>query len=93
MKTIALLALLTIAGCPPRVEPQPMPVGSEDCGSACAALRALQCPEGATSLISGEACERVCVRALELRPLPLACWTSAPDVAAARACGSLRCVR
>lgn len=98
----AALAALVV-GCPlsdrqTPVEPDypPPPPWMADvpagCSSACSNLRTLDCPEGKGSM-SGETCERVCIRANELRPLPLACWAAATTVAAAKGCGSLRCVR
>lgn len=62
------------------------------CGSACERLRTLSCPEGTGSL-GGESCAVTCMRASTLRPLPLACWADAGDVATLRSCGSVRCIR
>lgn len=82
----------------PLVEPDYPPTprfGSElerACSSACSALRAIGCPEGSGTL-GGEPCGSTCVRASALRPLPLGCWADAGDVASARSCGSIRCLR
>lgn len=99
---VGFAASLALVGCPLKnpvpVEPDypPPPPWMADvpagCASACSNLRTLDCPEGKGAM-SGETCERVCVRANELRPLPVACWAAATTVAAAKGCGSLRCVR
>lgn len=95
------LVLLTLVGCydtkkAPPIDPviPPMPTGEVEgaCAAACTNLRVLGCPEGQGS-ISGASCERGCVAASELRALPLACWSGAADVASAKGCGSLRCIR
>lgn len=90
--SLVLLVLVTCTPLPasdlePRTENSP-----EACELACERLRSLGCPEGSGSL-SGESCMRVCLRASTLRALPVSCWAEASTVAAARACGSLRCLR
>ena len=106
MKSTALVvaaAMLALA-CQARpvmvtVEPIP-PASSEEldlearCDAAGKNLRspAVNCPEGYGS-IGGESFIEVCARAYELRSLPLECWATAKDATAARACGSLRCLR
>jgi hypothetical protein len=61
------------------------------CGQSCKRIEALGCPEGKPNAV-GWSCYRVCVTATRLRRLPVACWTSAPNVDALRACGGIRCV-
>lgn len=58
--------------------------------NACANLRLVGCPEGNGS-VGGVSCETIVMRSL--RPLPLACWTTAASSAEAKGCGSLRCIR
>lgn len=99
----AALLLLFVVACydvnkAPPVEPDypPLPPFGGDvyrgCASACSNLRKLGCPE-AGAAITNETCERRCVAGMELRSMPLECWSRAEDVAGARACGSLRCLR
>lgn len=78
----------------PVYPPAPPFVGDVDeaCSNACTNLRRLGCPEG-QGAIGGETCERRCIIAMELRSMPLACWAKAEDVAFAKGCGSLRCIR
>lgn len=92
----ALLVATALEGCtlhhPVPVEPDypPMLIGAaleKGCADACLNLRVLHCPEGA-----GDGCVRVCLRANELRPLPVACWADAGTASAARGCGALRCM-
>lgn len=101
MKRIIIVALLV--GCydvnkAPPVEPDypPLPRFTGDvqsgCASACNNLRRVGCPEG-SGAVTGETCERRCVVGMELRSMPLECWTKAEDAVAAKSCGSLRCVR
>lgn len=100
MRITLFVALLSLVACvePAPTDPTrpPAPPFSGDvdasCSSACTNLRRLGCPEG-SGAISGETCERRCVVAMELRAMPIDCWTAAEDVPSAKACGSLRCLR
>lgn len=78
----------------PFYPPPPQFVGDVDigCSRACTNLRRLTCPEGLGS-IGGETCERRCVIGMELRNMPLDCWSKADDVMVAKGCGQLRCIR
>ena len=91
-----ILTLALLVGCPapgpePYTPPPPLIFDGGDVASACSALRFVGCPEGDGS--RSAPCETVLARAVELRPLPLACWARAEDAAQARACGQLRCIR
>ena len=98
---LVLLAAALVAGCETYVPPRPLPpvvvpepaddVGTA-CALACAHMRELGCSEGNGS-VGGAPCALTCVKAHELRFLPLSCWISARTPAEARACGSLRCIR
>ncbi len=100
MRLVFLLAVALI-GCPlrdpvdvhPDYPPLPPFSGNVDaaCEAACTNLRRLGCPEG-YGAVSGETCERRCIVAMELRTMPLDCWTRADNVVLAKSCGSLRCV-
>jgi len=92
---LAACAATTPAPAPRAEPPTPLePYGLEagtPCGSACAALARLRCPESMPNA-SGESCVTICNRVqgsgiADLRPL---CVAKAGDVAAARACG-VRC--
>lgn len=100
MRALVVVVAILALGCQtappaePVYPPAPPFVGDVDaaCASACSNLRRLGCPEG-SGAISGETCDRRCVVAMELRSMPLECWTRAESVVAAKSCGSLRCVR
>lgn len=89
----AVLATLVLAGCPLRDPVDVWPdYPASAIGEACEGLRRVGCPEGFGS-VNGATCERTLATATELRPLPVVCWAQARDAAAAKSCGSLRCVR
>lgn len=100
LRTVLALALVATVACSSSPPPAPNAPDEPDaaaargssarCEKACARLSELGCPE-ARPTSSGESCPRVCLKALELRPLPLECWAGAGDVPSARGCGSLRC--
>lgn len=61
---------------------------SSPCGKACANLKKIACPDGASPN-----CYRGCVKQASLERIPVTCWIDATTVAAARACGpQLRCI-
>lgn len=95
MLTRSIAISILVSGCsiltPTKPIEPPYVEVTDDCGRSCANLRTIGCPEGQGSL--AESCSVVCLRASQLRELPLACWTAAKDVVAARSCGSLRCIR
>lgn len=86
---LALLVLACESTTPPPLDPSDEAVVLED---VCANIRRLGCPEGHGG-IGGTPCSVTLRRATQLRPLPLACWAEAHDVAELRSCGSIRCVR
>lgn len=85
----AVLLLLAAACTPSNVTPPPdadaaRPGPSSACPAACAAMAAVQCPEGAASN-----CVEVCVHATAsaLTPLKTDCLSAAKSQAEVRACG------
>lgn len=88
MKVVGIL-FVAIAACVPETK---SPTERADVVGACAALRSFHCPEG-DGAPGGDSCEVIVARRDELHPLPLACWTMAPNAPAAVLCGSLRCSR
>ena len=74
---------------PAPTPPPPAPAPSTTCESACARLRALGCPESA-STAHGAPCEAVCAVADDAMVIDPGCVASAQDVAAMRRCG-VRC--
>ena len=62
------------------------------CARACANLLRLGCPEGGVTK-SGASCYRGCTHMVQLRRVPIACWSGADSIDHLRACGpELRCV-
>lgn len=93
MRTIIVLAAsLTACGLFAPKPTEPSWEVADACSVACDSLRSVGCPEANGSL-GGQSCQAVCIKASDLRPLPLGCWSRAKDAAEARGCGSLRCVK
>ncbi len=95
MRRSLVVCIFALAGCyrEPDNSPAPSKYGLERSAlEACANLRRIGCPEGHGSL-GGVTCAEIVIRANALRQLPLECWIGAPDVVAAKGCGSLRCVK
>jgi hypothetical protein len=80
----ALLGISCVVTPPP--PPPPVPPGDPTCGTACARLQALSCPEGGNTP-AGASCLNVCwdTENNGLK-LPLACLTNAASCDAAESC-------
>mgnify|MGYP001025551371 CR=1 FL=1 len=94
---IPSLAAACIVACVPKALAPETPFTDDGdladaCAVACDNLERLECPEAEASR-SGETCKDICVRASQLRELPLRCWSEARDVIDVRACGALRCIK
>lgn len=90
---VAACAGVIVAACHREPTELPLPKGTDALAdSACANLRRVGCPEGLGS-VGGVSCKAIVLKASELRALPLECWTTAETSAAAKGCGSLRCIR
>lgn len=96
----ALTALAAYAqGCkpaPPKPPPPPPPAlldgGLATCGTACARLLVLGCPEAGGTPADGASCEAVCEHVLSsnLVELDVSCISNAADEAAVRACPGMQ---
>lgn len=89
-RTLVLLVLVLISGCPKPVPVPPVPpIDGATCDTACDRLRELGC-EAAQPTPAGESCEAVCenVQASGIVKFDLDCRSTAPSCDAIDACES-----
>lgn len=89
MRLVSVFGLALVA-CLPTPAPAPPVDGEATPEGACANLERLECPE-AEPATNGVTCPEVLRKMARLLDPKLACVAHAGDIAAVRACGTVRC--